>query len=249
MLYAALGFWLAIAVLSAWGVHGLWSGLVKPRVVNMVLLPGTLVAQMGHVLGLLVTGGTVNNTTLIKDDETGAPEQTPDPKPRIPIVGPVLVGLLPLLLCAVAIFFAAKHLGGPAVKDMTFHEVKQSLPVSMPSFWQLMRDHITVMEQTFGAATRIDASSWKPIIFLYLLVCLSVRMAPFPGNLRGSLGAIVVVSLLAALFAAITPKTDTWIRDGWSVLSLAVATLSLLLLFTTLVYGGVALVRLLMKNA
>ena len=64
MLFAAMTFWLVTAVLSAWGVQQLWRGMVAPRVVNAVLLPGTLVAQLGHVLGLLITGATVNNATL-----------------------------------------------------------------------------------------------------------------------------------------------------------------------------------------
>ena len=68
MVYAAFTFWLLVIVLTAWGVHRLWSGMVKPKVLNTVLLPGTLVAQIGHVLGLLVTGATVTNTTLYKKD-------------------------------------------------------------------------------------------------------------------------------------------------------------------------------------
>ena len=74
MLYAALTLWLLVIVFCAWGVHRIWSGLVKPRVVNTILLPGTLVAQLGHVLGLLVTGNPVRNTALMGDDEKGDPK-------------------------------------------------------------------------------------------------------------------------------------------------------------------------------
>ena len=56
MLYAALTFWLLVIVFSAWGVHWLWSQMIKPRAVNTVLLPGTLVAQLGHVLGVAAHG-------------------------------------------------------------------------------------------------------------------------------------------------------------------------------------------------
>jgi len=31
--------WLLVAVLSAWGVHHLWSKMLKPRTVNSILLP------------------------------------------------------------------------------------------------------------------------------------------------------------------------------------------------------------------
>ena len=100
MLYLALTFWLMVIVLTAWGVERLWSGMVRPKVLNTLLLPGTLVAQIGHVLGLLVTGATINNTTLIQDDESGAPETTPDPHPRLPVTGPLLIRPLPLTACA-----------------------------------------------------------------------------------------------------------------------------------------------------
>jgi hypothetical protein len=44
---------------------------VTVNVVNVLLLPGTLVALLGNVVGLLVTGATVTSTTLYKDDGSG----------------------------------------------------------------------------------------------------------------------------------------------------------------------------------
>ena len=64
MLYAALTFWLLVVVFTAWGVHHIWSGLLKPRTVNLLLLPGTLVAQIGYVMGVLVSGGTLRTGIL-----------------------------------------------------------------------------------------------------------------------------------------------------------------------------------------
>lgn len=245
MLYAATGFWLMVIVLCAWGVHEIWSSLVKPKVVNAVLLPGTLAAQLGHVLGLLVTGGTVHNTTLFKDDETGGPQQTPDPKPRIPIIGPVVVGVLPLVLCAGGIFLAARIIGGPTVNALTAGSVNNDLPLSLAAFWDLLREQITLMEETLTIVVQSNLTDWHSWLFLYLLICLTVRMAPFPGNLRGSLGAILLVALLAALAGSFIPQTQTFIESGWSVMSLSVAALMLLLLVSLVVRGTVSLVRLL----
>ena len=249
MFYVATTFWLLVVVLSAWGVHQLWSAMIKPKVVNTVLLPGTLVAQMGHVLGLLVTGATVTNTTLYKDDDTGAPQQTENPKPRIPIIGPVIIGLLPLITCALGIFLAADWLGGTTFREMTVDRVPTALPTTLAAFWQLLRDLITLMEAVLAAATRCDLGDWRAILFLYLVVCLTVRMAPFPGNLRGSLGAIGLVGLLAVLLSLITGETQRVIERGWGVLSLSVAALLLLLLGTAAVRGVVLLLRLLFKEA
>ena len=249
MLYAATVFWLLVIVFSAWGVHRIWSGMVKPRVVNVILLPGTLVAQMGHVLGLLVTGATVNNTTLIKDDETGDPQQSSDAKPKIPFIGPVIIGMLPLITCAVAIFAAAFFLRSATVSDLTSNRVTTALPLSLAAFWDLLRSQITLMESTLSAALGSSLNDWHAWLFIYLVICLTVRMAPFPGNLRGSLGAIVVLGVIAAVVGRFIDSTRTIIENGWNVLSLSVAMLLLLLVFSLVVRGVVSLVQLLSKNA
>src|SRR5438552_16618426 len=118
MEYAQITFWLVVIVFTALGVHRLWSSLVQPKVVNSILLPGTLVGQLGHVLGLLITGGTVNNTTLIKDDDSGEPETGDDAKPKVPLIGTVIIALLPMTGCAVAIYWVSRYLGTSILNGM-----------------------------------------------------------------------------------------------------------------------------------
>ncbi len=45
VLYLSLTFWLLVIVLTAWGVHRILADLLKPKVLNTILLPGTLVAR------------------------------------------------------------------------------------------------------------------------------------------------------------------------------------------------------------
>lgn len=245
MTYAALTFWLLVTVLTAWGVHRLWSGMIQAKVLNTILLPGTLVAQLGHVLGLLVTGATVNNTTLYKDDDSGAPETTVNPQPRIPIVGPVIIGLLPLLACAIGIYFVARELGKPIMLLVRGSTVGPHLPTTLAGAWQLLRDQITLVESLVNAIQTADFNHWRAWAFLYLLTCLTVRIAPFPGNLRGALGAIVVLGIGAAAISSLTDVADPRVQTGWTVLNLTVATLLLLLILSLLVRGGVGLIQLL----
>ena len=248
MLYAALVLWLLVAVLTAWGVHELWSRMLKPRTVNSILLPGTLVAQLGHVLGLLVTGATVTNTTLYKDDDSGEPEMTQDPKPRIPVLGPIVIGMLPLVACAVAIFFVTRFLGGSIVTEMKGQSVAETLPLTLAGFWQLLRDQISLVESVVTAARGADWGRWQVWLFVYLVICLTVRMAPFPGTLRGTLGATIVLGLLSGLILSVTNTGRQGIDAGWSVLSLSVASLLFLLLASLLIRGLVGLVKLLAAN-
>jgi len=248
MLYAALTFWLLVAVLTAWAVHQLWSGMLKPRTVNSILLPGTLVAQLGHVAGLLVTGATVTNTTLYKDDESGEPEMTKDAKPRIPIIGPIIIGMLPLVSCVVAMFLVTRYLGANIVGQLASRTVAHALPTTLAGFWQLLRDQITLMEATVDATVAANWDRWQVWLFVYLVVCLTVRMAPFPGTLRGSLGATIVLGLVAALVASVIATGGNVLGPLWGVLTLAVATLLVLLLASLAVRGTVGLVKLLAGN-
>ncbi len=249
MAYIALTFWLLVIVLAAWGVHRLWSGMIKPKMLNSILLPGTLIAQLGHVLGLLITGATVSNTTLYKDDESGDPETTTDPKPRVPLVGPVIIGMLPLLACAVAIFFVARHLGRPILVNLTAGSVGPILPTSMAGAWQMLRDQITLVESIVAATTVADLTNWRTLLFIYLLICLTVRIAPFPGNLRGSLAAIVILGIGAAMVSSLFDMADPRVQNGWAVLNLTVAALLFLLMASLVVRGGVGLVQVLRNNS
>jgi hypothetical protein len=81
-----------------------------------------------------------------------------------------------------------------------------------------------------------------------LLICLTVRIAPLPGNLRGALGAIVVLGVGAATITSLFDVADPRVQSGWAVLNLTVATLMLLLLVSLAVRGGVGLVHILREK-
>lgn len=253
MLYAALTFWLLVIIFSAWGVHSMWSGLVKPRVINAVLLPGTLVAQLGHVLGMLITGNSVRNTALIGDDESGGPKtDTPDTQ-RIPVIGPILIGLLPLAACATCLYFAAQTWGSGVVGNVDAPAVvaiPQALPTSIGGFWELLRSGITAAESMLQTIMQADVTRWQTLLFLYLAVCLTVRMTPFEGNRRGAVGAIVLSGLIIGIAALISSgKVESFALSSWPLLSFAVGMLLLLLVLTAIIAGFVGLVRILAKNA
>lgn len=249
MVYAAMTFWLLVLVLTAWGVHVLWSGMIRAKVLNTALLPGTLAAQIGHVLGLLVTGATISNTTLFKDDDSGAPETTPDPQPRIPIVGPVVIGLLPLLACATGIYFVARYLGGPILGNMRVSTVGPALPLTLSGVFQLLRDLVSLVESIVSAASRADFHAWKTWLFAYLLVCMTVRAAPFPGTLRGSMAAIIILGVGGAAAASLFDIADPRVQNAWAVLNLTVATSLLLLIVSLLVRGAVNVIKLIREGA
>ena len=248
MLYAALTFWLLVIVFSAWGVHRLWSRMIKPRAVNTVLLPGTLIAQLGHVLGLLITGNPVHNTKLMGDDEAGEPTADAPEKQRIPVVGPVLVGLLPLLACGGCLYLAAATLGRNMLVQDASPDLPQTLPLTLAGFWGLLRTSITVTEDMLNAILHSDLLRWANVLFLYLAVCLTVRMAPFEGSHRGAIGAILLSGLIIGLVGSSVSALERAVLSSWPILNFAVGMLLFLLLVSLLVSGAVGLVRILARN-
>lgn len=251
MLYAALTFWIIVIVFAAWGVHTLWSGMVKPRVVNAVLLPGTLVAQLGHVLGLLISGNSVQNTTLMGDDERGEPQSETPEQSRVPVVGPILTGLLPLVACCGCLYMAAYWWGGSVLSGMMQQaavQVPQVLPTTLPAMWELLRTLVTVSETMLNSIIRADLANWSTVLFLYLAVCLTVRMTPMEGNRRGALAAIFFAGLIIALLASFSPRVQSFLQSSWPILSFAVGMLLFLLMVSLVVRGVVGLVRVLARN-
>lgn len=250
-LYAALTLWLLVIMFSAWGVHQMWSRLIKPRVVNSILLPGTLVAQLGHVLGLLLSGNSVQNTALMGDDEKGDPQSDTPEQERLPIFGPILVGLLPLVACAGCLYIAARLWGSSVLGDIsagTALQLPQALPTSLGGVWDLMRSAITLIENMLNAILNSDLPNWSTVLFLYLAVCLTVRMAPFEDNRRGAIGAIFLAAIIVAVLASLLPPARALVVSSWPVLSFAVGMLLFLLLISLLVSGTVGFIRILAKK-
>ncbi len=244
MEYAALTFWMFVIVFTALAVHRLLSSLVQPRIVNFVLLPGTLVAQLGHILGLLVTGGTVNNTSLVKDDESGEPQTGSDPKTRVPLIGTIVIALLPMIGCAVAIYWVAHYFGAEILRAMEGGPFDPFvLPTSVASFFAAVRGVLGLVERFVNVVRASDLSHWQTLLFLYLVVCLTVRMAPLTGNLRGSLGAILLFGILAFLLGQFTKTDSGTLQTAWPLIVFSIAVLGFLLIASLLLAGAVGLVR------
>ena len=243
MLYATMTFWMLVIVFLAHGIYTLWTNLAKPRVINTVLLPGTLIAQLGHIVGLLITGGTVQDTTLIKDNKTAEPTTTPDPQPKIPVVGPIVVAMLPLLSCGFFVHLVLQTLGANIQTTAGEFLVRETLPKNLPEFWDLLRHTITVVEHITAAILNSNFHQWETWAFVYLIICLTVRMAPLPGSQRGAIGAILVLGALAAVIGLATQIPQEKIHQVWNLLSFSVAVLLFLMIVTLVVYGGVSRVK------
>jgi hypothetical protein len=233
MIYATTSVWLSAAVLLAWGVYEIWAGMVKTKALNVFLWPGTIMAQLGRVIAILITGGTFDGK---KTDDDGE-EADPMPNSKVPLIGPVLMALLPMVIVGGCVVAVALRFGDAVLAKIPADKLLPALPLTWPEFWAQLRGLLSLAEAVWDAIRTCDAPGWETAAFVYLLMCLCVRLAPFRGNLRGHIGALVAIAIVSTLAGTVAPSLPQLILAGWPLLSLAVGWLLLLLLFSLVVRG------------
>ncbi len=116
-----------------------------------------------------------------------------------------------------------------------------SLPLSFDSLWELLRSSIAVAEWVAGTVLNSDFGEWQSWLFVYLIICLSVRMAPMPGTHRGAIGAVMLIGIMFILIGRYSPSPEVSLQTLWSLLNFTVGTLLCLLVISLMVRGGVGL--------
>lgn len=240
MIYATLGLWLAVIVLLAWTIQRLWREMVQTSVLNYLFLPGTLVAQVGYVVALLLTGAKAGPVSLFGDDDAEKDDETPA-QSNIPLFGTVLIGLLPMLAVGSALHVVVRGMGEPVLGGVSADYLSSELPHTLSAFWEQLRGLISIAEDTLIAMRRLDWNQWSSAAFAYLLIALSMRMAPVPRHVRGHLGAIAFLCGGAALAGTVLPTLSDNLATQWPILATVIGAQLLLLMFSVSVRGVVAL--------
>lgn len=248
MLYAGIIFWLLIMVFAACGTYQLWAGLIRPHILNVVLLPGTVVAQSGRFVGLLITGANINAATLTASPQAGKSTKSSS-KSKLPVVGPVLIALLPMLACGFSIYVVVMTLGQEVMVAAEAPASEATLPVAFSSLWELLRNTLDVAEQVAGTVLNSDFQSWQSWLFVYLIICLTVRMAPMPGTHRGAIGAVLLIGAGLILVGRFGQTPEETLQGTWDLLNFSVGALLCLLLVSLMVRGGVGLFRILTNQS
>ncbi len=243
MLYAAFVFWFVVAIFAARAVYGLLQRVVPAKVLNYALLPGTLVAQIGHHVALLITGGTISQSRLA-NESTGEPELQTDAKPRIPVLGPALVAVVPIFLCGLALVFAADWLRAGSMIREVRKVLPQSLPRDLPGLWDRMRLVVDSLDDAAAMWSNANWDLWVPWLLAYLTICLTVRMSPLSEDLRPAMLGVAMFGVLAWLIGMFTPQLERNLLAFWPHFSFLIANLLLVLLLALAVSAGVSLFNL-----
>ena len=256
MIYAAFTLWLVLILFAGIGVYRLWTKLVKPAWVNWALLPGTVVSEMAYIFGCLITGGEIRRAKLMPDgggrkgDADGEP--TTEATSGVKYVGPVVAALVAIVACAGAILAARALLGEPVIErfitaDGSLRQaaLPKELPANWNALWEQVATHEHLLRRMCETWTGVDWLNWRVPLFVYLSLCLAVRLSPVRRPARPTLAAVVLIAAMIAMTGLIWPRFGNLMEDVWPLLTYVWAILLFLLVVTLLLRGVVALVRIL----
>lgn len=252
LIYAAFTLWLFLIIFLGLGVYRLLWQMLKPAWINWALLPGTVVSEMAYIFGCLITGGEIRRAKIMPTSpgsrSRGDGEPTTESTPKLKVIGPVVAALIAIVACAGSIVVAGSLLGGPVMDE--FSTVGEWLPKSLPTDWHLLWVQIDrqvgLLRHTCDALRRLDWLDWRVPLFVYLGMCLALRLSPVRRDLRATLAAAVVIAGVIAIVGGISSRFGDLMRDIWPLLAYVYATLLLLLIAVLLVRGVVLLLRVLM---
>ena len=252
MLYTtiAFAFWLLLIVFTALGTHRLLEQFGKGRYVDWLLLPGVLVAEMAYVFGCLVTGAEVRSASLFPTG-TGRTAMT-QATPRVKVAGPVTAALIAMAGCLAVILAVHGLLGEPIIKDFIVDQaglvpkaetdLSGQLPTTAEEFWAFPGAQVKLVRKMYQTCLNANWLNWRVPLFVYLALCLSIRLGPARRPVRPTMGA----ALLAAVVLGIVQQgSEVWadrIEGLWLLLTYVWSSVLLVLLLVAMIRGGVYLV-------
>ena len=253
MIYAAFTVWLLGAMFLALGVYRLWTGLIsKPAIVAWALLPGTLVCEMGYILGCLVTGGEIRRARIMPESKADGGEPATEAATGVKYVSPLVAALLAIVACAAAILAVHALLGEPVISifttgggNMSAKGLPTELPTSWDALWQQAHAHVDILRRMCETLGGVDWLNWRVPLFVYLSLCLAVRLSPGRRAIRPALAAAAAISLVIALVGLVWARFDRLMEDLWPLLTYIWGLLLFLLVVTMAAWGAVTLIRIL----
>jgi hypothetical protein len=226
---------------------------------------------LAFVLGCLLSGATVKDVSLVprngksaeeekdgeadedgeakkKKKEAPPPVRGGFPRPKLPIIGHILMGLIPIAAAGICTYAASAALGHPVLPKIK-HELARALPTTAEGLWEMPKQMVDLIRSTWEA---LGLLHWGGVeeglrrgAFIYLAICLIVRIAPIRGNLRGAAGAMLLVGAAAIIVEMIRKGTTTpLLTKSWTLLTFTVGMLLLLLGFSLACLALVGVFRL-----
>ncbi|MCD6303334.1 MAG: hypothetical protein J7M21_00035, partial [Planctomycetes bacterium] len=201
-----------------------------------------------YIFGCLITGGEVRRARLMPSGEGGrSAEPAAEAAPRWKVAGPIVAALLAIIACGAAIGLADRLLGEPVMGRFDFAQ-RLAYPSARAQagglwglLWLRLDDQLRLLRGMCETLARLDWLDWRVPVFVYLSICLSVRLAPVQRQLRATLAAASILAVAIVVVGAASSRFDEILAFVKPILTYVWGLLLLLLVVSLLVRGAVAL--------
>ncbi len=240
------------------GVFTLLAKLTKPVIVACLLLPGTVVAELAYILGCLITGGEIRRSKIMPDSKASDGGQpTTEAQSKLGFFGPLIASTFAIVACGAAILAVNHYMGKDVVQNIASLKSDGLLPpkgnfndkapstmtAAVNYFWKLVHSQVDLLKNFTDTVGQLKWKDWKVPLFVYLSLCLGVRLSVATRPVRPTLAAVVLIAVTIAIIGALWEKFSDLMNEVWPLLSYVWGLLLLTLVATLLLSGLVALFK------
>jgi len=256
--------WMFLLLAMAAGVYALLMRLMPPSAVQWLLLPGTVVSEVAYMFGMLITGGEIRRRVLPGKEGGGdggggaAAGDGSSGKPKT--LGAIVSAMLAVVAVVAAVMGAYTLLDKPVIgkfvgtglltqrvalapMDGTGKSGPSSLGEVPDIIWEQAHNQVSLLKRLTSTLADVDWKAWRVPLFVYLTLCLSIRIWPSRRPIRPTLLAVIILTGAIAAVGAIWKNFDSILEDLWPLLTYVWTSLLLTLIVTLAVIGVVALIR------
>jgi hypothetical protein len=236
MIHLAFAIWMMLILLMGMVLYRLWTRLLGHRLVDWLLLPGTVVSELAYANGLLLMGRPAAGGIISHAGNSYAPGQVPTGKYAWAVSA--IASLVALIgSCAVAVL-VAKSLG----RGVLVHFVlpwNETLPTELPRDLRFLSQQGRLVGLLARSLWQQDWLDWRTGAFVYLSICLAVRLGVVRHDWRVALASGAGLLGLLAGLGALGVDVAGPMEDAWPLLSYIWTLLLSLLALTLLIRGAI----------
>lgn len=184
---------------------------------RIILAPGVIIHEFAHGFACILTGAKVSEMSLF-EKEGGHVRHT---KPKIPILGPIIISLAPLVVGILAIYFTSKFLSsssidlvksGFSIQGVIVNDIAlvKNVVHFMPKNWILL--YITVSVAVTMLPSRQDLyNAFSPLLLLILAFLIASKythillpITSFNLLLLSAINLLIILLFLSIIIFAIS---------------------------------------------
>lgn len=175
---ATLGIWILIIFLLGLSLDFVLRRIFIGGSYRIFVAPGVIIHELSHAFVCLLVGAKVKEISFFHKNGGYVKHE----KSKVPIIGPVLITLAPLVVGIVLVFLLSKFIvGSPReILELSFSQNN--------------------LNRIYNSITHINIFNAKSLIMLYLIGSISVTMAPSLRDFANAfLGLILVFMAILAV--------------------------------------------------